>query len=42
MKTVPTIDYQDIGAISVSGLSSTEDISLATLGLDLIGAVHDS
>jgi len=31
-----------IGAIGVSGLSSTEDIALATVGLELIGAVHDS
>ncbi len=31
-----------IGAIGVSGLSSTEDIALATVGLELIGAVYDS
>ena len=31
-----------IGAIGVSGLFSTEEIALATVGLELIGAVHDS
>lgn len=31
-----------IGAIGVSGLSSTEDVALATVGLELIAARNDS